>query len=50
VDFINGYVAKAAAEVDLEAPVNARLTAMIHEIERGERNIDPSNLGELMAV
>ncbi len=50
VDFINGYVARAAAEVDLEAPLNGKLTSMIHEIERGARDIGPGNLEELAAL
>ncbi|GGB41468.1 2-dehydropantoate 2-reductase [Flexivirga endophytica] len=34
VDWINGAVVDLAGEVDLEAPVNARLVALVHDAER----------------
>jgi 2-dehydropantoate 2-reductase len=39
VDDLNGAVVAAARAVGLQAPVNERLTALIHAIERGEERI-----------
>lgn len=44
IDFINGHVAAVAEQIGRPAPINRALTAMIHEIERGTRVIDPGNL------
>ena len=46
IDIFNGYVAKKAAEVGVDAPVSVKITEMIREIERGERKITPDNLNE----
>ena len=46
IDIFNGWLAKKAAEYDVDAPVNTRLTEMIREIERGERQMTPDNLAE----
>ena len=35
---------------ETETPVNTKLTAMIHEIERGERKITPDNLEEFRGM
>lgn len=43
VDYYNGYVAKKGAELGVKTPVNARIVAMIKEIEAGKRPIDPKN-------
>jgi 2-dehydropantoate 2-reductase len=43
VDSFNGYVARAAAEHGVEAPLNQRLTRIVHEIESGTRRIGPHN-------
>jgi 2-dehydropantoate 2-reductase len=34
IDYLNGAVVAAAAAVGLETPVNARLVALVHEVER----------------
>ena len=48
VDFINGYIAKKAKEVGLEAPLNSFLVKAIHEIENKKREIGMQNLEELV--
>jgi 2-dehydropantoate 2-reductase len=50
VDFLNGYVAQKAAEAGAEAPLNAAVTRMVHEIEQGARPIEPANMEDLLAV
>ena len=44
VEFINGLVARKAAEIGLEAPANAGLTRAVREVERGERAPAPALL------
>ncbi len=44
VDSFNGYVVRTARAHGLSAPLNERLTAMVHEIEQGRRAIQPANL------
>lgn len=46
IDYLNGFVTARGAEVGVPTPANAAITAMVREIERGERqpgleNIDP---------
>ncbi|MEJ3403307.1 ketopantoate reductase family protein [Rathayibacter sp. YIM 133350] len=36
VDYLNGAIVREAAAVGLRAPVNERITALVHEVERGE--------------
>jgi 2-dehydropantoate 2-reductase len=36
IDFINGYIAARGAEIGIEAPANAGLTAAVQAVERGE--------------
>ena len=50
IDIFNGYIAKLGKENGVETPVNTKLTAMIHEIERGERKITPDNLEEFRGM
>jgi 2-dehydropantoate 2-reductase len=47
IDDLNGAVAKAATEVSLEAPLNARLRDLVHAIERGEEKIGPHHFERL---
>ena len=47
IDFMNGYVVDRAQETGVPAPVNASLTAMVHQIEAGSRPISPGNLRDL---
>jgi len=37
IDALNGAVVRAAAAAGVSAPVNAALTAMVHEVERTGR-------------
>ncbi|MBR4458023.1 MAG: 2-dehydropantoate 2-reductase [Clostridia bacterium] len=46
IDCFNGYIARQGAGCGIPCPVNERLTAMVHEIERGERRISAENLGD----
>ncbi|MCR5041532.1 MAG: ketopantoate reductase family protein [Clostridia bacterium] len=46
VDIFNGYLAKKAEEYGVDAPVNTKLTEMIRDIERGEREMGMDNLAE----
>ena len=48
IDFLNGYVMDKGVEVGVPTPVNAALTAMVHEIEAGTRPITPENLAGLV--
>jgi 2-dehydropantoate 2-reductase len=34
IDYLNGAVVRAAATLGLAAPVNAKLVALVHEVER----------------
>lgn len=44
IDFLNGAVVLAAAAVGLAAPVNARLTDLVHEVERSGVFLTPADL------
>ncbi len=44
IDYLNGYVADKARELNKPAVLHERLTARVKEIERGERQIDRGNL------
>lgn len=46
IDCFNGYIADRADILHIPAPVNHRLVAMVHEIERKERPIDIANLSD----
>ena len=50
IEIFNGYIAKLGRDYGIETPVNTKLTAMIHEIERGERKITPDNLEEFRGM
>ncbi len=50
VGFINGYVVGKAKEKGMAIPLNERLVAMIEEIERKERRIEPRNIEELVSL
>lgn len=50
IEIFNGYIAKLGNDFGVETPVNTKLTAMIHEIERGERKITPDNLEEFRGI
>ncbi len=50
IDFIVGHVVRTADEVNIEAPLCAAITRMIHECERGERSWCLGNIAELAAI
>jgi 2-dehydropantoate 2-reductase len=50
VDYFNGYIVRTARKHGIAAPLNERLTGMVHEIEAGKRAIGPHNVsGDLTA-
>ncbi len=44
VDHLNGVVVREAAEVGMTAPVNAALTALVHEVEASGVPLEPDRL------
>ncbi|MCL2513106.1 MAG: ketopantoate reductase family protein [Oscillospiraceae bacterium] len=48
VGIVNGFIAKKGAELSVPTPANAKLTAMIHEIEDKKREISMDNLSGLI--
>lgn len=50
IDDLNGAVARAARAVGRRAPVNERLTALVHAIERGEERIGPHQIARMLAT
>ena len=44
IDYFNGYIARKGESLQVDCPVNRRLTAMVKEIEHHARKIDVSNL------
>jgi 2-dehydropantoate 2-reductase len=47
IDYLNGYIQRRGAEKGVPTPVNARVVALVKEIEAGHRRIDVSNLRDL---
>lgn len=50
IDIFNGYFSQKGKEFGVATPVNDKLTQMIHEIEKGEREITPDNLDEFKGL
>ncbi len=48
IDFMNGAIATLSGTRGLFAPINERITEMVHEIESGKRAITPLNLQDTM--
>ena len=46
IQYFNGYIVRKGAECGVSCPVNARLTQMVEEIERGSRKITTDNLAD----
>jgi 2-dehydropantoate 2-reductase len=44
IDFMNGWVADTAADVGVQAPLSAGITAIVHAIERGESSAGRGDL------
>ncbi|MFX1533456.1 MAG: ketopantoate reductase family protein [Promethearchaeota archaeon] len=47
IDYLNGYIAKKGQEVGINTPINRTIVQLVKEIERGEREIVPTNLDEI---
>lgn len=47
VEFLNGYIAREASRVGVQAPAQAIVADMIREVERGSRAIDAAALAEI---
>ncbi|MFX0061156.1 MAG: ketopantoate reductase family protein [Candidatus Hermodarchaeota archaeon] len=47
IDYLNGYIAKKGQKVVINTPINATIVQLVKEIERGEREIAPTNLDEI---
>jgi 2-dehydropantoate 2-reductase len=48
IEYLNGWIVRAAAARGVPVPVCARITTMVHEIEGGVRRIDPANLAQAL--
>ena len=48
VEALNGWISRQAKALGVAVPVNDRLTALIHEIEEGQRSPAPDNLKEII--
>jgi 2-dehydropantoate 2-reductase len=48
IDFINGYVAQIGNQLGVPTPLNTAMTEMVHLIEQGRFQPDPSRLDELL--
>jgi 2-dehydropantoate 2-reductase len=46
VDYLNGAVVAAAAAVGLEAPVNAAIVELVHEVEKAHEFLTPAQVAE----
>ncbi|MGQ4807867.1 hypothetical protein NKDENANG_01232 [Candidatus Entotheonellaceae bacterium PAL068K] len=47
IEYINGLVAAKGAEVGVQAPTHAKLTALVQRVERGEIEPRPENIADL---
>lgn len=50
IEFMNGYVLQKGEQSGVPTPINAALTSMVREIDRGQRQIDPRNLDALIQI
>ncbi|MDR1409345.1 MAG: hypothetical protein LBJ12_03555 [Oscillospiraceae bacterium] len=48
IDYLNGYFVKRGDEANVHCPINTQIIRMIHEIERGERNMGLANITEIV--
>ncbi|MDD6021506.1 MAG: ketopantoate reductase family protein [Acutalibacteraceae bacterium] len=46
IDIMNGYISKLGKQYNVPTPVNDKLTAMIKQIENGERKLSMQNIRE----
>ena len=49
IDYLNGYIVKKGALVDVPTPVNEAIVDMVKEVEAGKRELTPANLQEILA-
>jgi len=49
IEYLNGYIMKKGAQVDVPTPVNEAIVEMVKEIEAGKRGLDPDNPQEIWA-
>ena len=47
IEYINGVIQRHGKKFGVKTPVNDALINMVHEIERGEREISPDNLKQI---
>lgn len=47
IDFLNGYIVDRGAEVGIDAPANAALTAIVRQVEKGVLPPDPRHILDL---
>lgn len=47
IEYINGVIQRLGKKFGVKTPVNDALINMVHEIERGEREISPDNLKQI---
>lgn len=50
IDFLNGAVVRVAGEHGLAAPINTAIVGLVHEVERTETFLTPSEVAERVAV
>ncbi|MBQ8029378.1 MAG: ketopantoate reductase family protein [Clostridia bacterium] len=50
INILNGFFVVNGKKYGVATPVNTKLVEMIHEIERGERKVDPENLAEFSGM
>ena len=48
IDYLNGAVVDEARAAGIEAPVNAAITALVHEVERAGAFLTPAEVAERM--
>ncbi len=50
VDYINGEIVRLGRETGFPVPVNEALVNIVHAIEKGEKEISPENLKDILPV
>jgi len=50
IDFLNGAVVRVAGEHGLEAPINAGLVELVHEVERTGAFLAPAEVASRIPV
>lgn len=47
IEYLNGYIVKKGAQVNVPTPVNEAIVEMVKEVEAGKRELTPANLQEI---